>query len=94
MFRFVILFLVSMVVAEVAREGANPAPYDVINVALESETSEPIAMRRSYEEARFESETLARIAERKAKANKALATLLATEKAHAQAMHEQLGFLF
>jgi hypothetical protein len=69
--------------AEVAKQGANPPPYDLISVALESETGDPVEARRSYEESRFEAQALARVAERKAKADRSLASLLAAEKGHA-----------
>ena len=71
-----------MAFAEVAKQGANPPPYDLISVALESETGDPVEARRSYEESRFEAQTLARVAERKAKADRSLASLLAAEKVH------------
>ena len=93
MFRILVILLLSAVlVAQVTSEGANPPPYDVISVAMESETSDPVEARRAYEESRFEAQTLARIAERKAKANKALAALLFAEKAHAAIMFDVVGF--
>ena len=91
MFRVFLALLCNVAFAEIAREGANPPPYDLISVAMESETGDPAEARRAAEEARFESQTLGRIAERKAKADRALASLLAAENSHAETMFNSIG---
>jgi hypothetical protein len=91
MLRLLLAFFVGLAFAEVAKQGANPPPYDIISVALESETGDPFEARRSYEESRFEAQALAQIAERKAKADRSLASLLAAERAHASFVTNAYG---
>lgn len=75
---------------DVANFARNPAPYDVINIALEDSTNDAIELRKDAEESRFEARAAADIAAARAQSGSALAKLTALEKAHAAAMSDIL----
>jgi hypothetical protein len=75
---------------DVATFARNPAPYDVVNIALESAAPDTGDVRKDAEEQRFEARTASEIADARAAAGAGLAKLTALEKAHASAMADIL----